>query len=65
MTELAVPSDSSATMIAPTHKTGLACEVSDEHIFVGEGVMVETGKPKNVLASQRHERTRLFLSKVP
>jgi polar amino acid transport system ATP-binding protein len=28
------------------------------------GVVVETGPPRDVLGSPRHERTRAFLSKV-
>jgi polar amino acid transport system ATP-binding protein len=29
-----------------------------------EGVVVESGRPSELLASPRHERTRAFLSKV-
>jgi len=29
-----------------------------------DGVVVETGSPRDVLANPRHERTRSFLSKV-
>jgi polar amino acid transport system ATP-binding protein len=31
---------------------------------MSDGVVVEIGKPREVLANPRHERTRAFLSKV-
>jgi polar amino acid transport system ATP-binding protein len=32
--------------------------------FMDEGLVVEAGNPRDVLANPRHERTRAFLSKV-
>lgn len=52
------------TMIAVTHEMGFAREVADEVVFMYDGIVVEAGKPSEVLANPRHERTRTFLSKV-
>ncbi len=52
------------TMIVVTHEIGFAREVGDTLVFMDDGVVVETGSPRDVLANPRHERTRSFLSKV-
>jgi polar amino acid transport system ATP-binding protein len=52
------------TMIVVTHEMGFAREVADTVVFMDAGVVVESGKPDQVLGSPRHERTRSFLSKV-
>ncbi len=55
---------SGMTMIVVTHEMGFAREVGDKLIFMDDGVVVETGPPREVLASPAHERTKAFLSKV-
>jgi len=52
------------TMIVVTHEMGFAREVADSLIFMDEGVVVETGQPREMLASPKNERTRSFLAKV-
>ena len=52
------------TMIVVTHEMGFAREVADSLVFMDAGVVVESGKPREVLADPRHERTKSFLSKV-
>jgi polar amino acid transport system ATP-binding protein len=52
------------TMIVVTHETGFAREVADSVVFMDEGVVVESGPPRQVLVEPRHERTKAFLSKV-
>ncbi|PRY02063.1 amino acid ABC transporter ATP-binding protein [Allonocardiopsis opalescens] len=52
------------TMIVVTHEMGFAREVGDSLVFMDDGVVVETGPPREVLAGPRHERTKAFLSKV-
>ncbi len=52
------------TMIVVTHEMGFAREVGDSVVFMDEGVVVEQGAPREVLANPREERTREFLSKV-
>ena len=46
---------------------GAACdarEVADRVVFMDAGVVVESGKPADVLSNPQHERTKAFLSKV-
>jgi polar amino acid transport system ATP-binding protein len=52
------------TMIVVTHEMGFAREVADSVVFMDDGVVVESGKPAEVLGAPSHERTRAFLSKV-
>jgi polar amino acid transport system ATP-binding protein len=52
------------TMIVVTHEMGFAREVADSVVFMDGGVVVESGRPEDVLLSPQHDRTRSFLSKV-
>ncbi|MGW7350570.1 amino acid ABC transporter ATP-binding protein [Streptomyces sp. NPDC054784] len=52
------------TMIVVTHEMGFAREVGDSLVFMDDGVVVESGRPRDVLTDPRHERTKSFLSKV-
>ena len=52
------------TMIVVTHEMGFAREVGTSLVFMDGGVVVEEGKPRDVLTNPQHERTRSFLSKV-
>ncbi|HEY9474023.1 MAG TPA: amino acid ABC transporter ATP-binding protein [Mycobacteriales bacterium] len=52
------------TMVVVTHEMGFAREVGDSLVFMDAGVVVETGRPRDVLANPQHERTASFLSKV-
>jgi polar amino acid transport system ATP-binding protein len=52
------------TMIVVTHEIGFAREVADKLVFMDEGIVVEAGAPREVIANPQHERTRAFLSKV-
>ncbi len=52
------------TMIVVTHELGFAREVADTAAFMDEGVVVESGSPREVLEHPRHERTKSFLAKV-
>ena len=52
------------TMMVVTHEMGFAREVGDRVVFMDGGVVVEQGKPDDVLGNPQHERTRGFLSKV-
>jgi polar amino acid transport system ATP-binding protein len=51
-------------MVVVTHEMGFAREVGDQLVFMDGGIVVEAGRPRDVLAAPRHERTALFLSKV-
>jgi polar amino acid transport system ATP-binding protein len=52
------------TMVVVTHEMGFAREVGDSLVFMDEGVIVEQGLPREVLAEPKHRRTQEFLSKV-
>jgi len=52
------------TMVVVTHEIGFAREVGDALVFMDDGVIVESGPPKDVIANPQHERTKAFLSKV-
>jgi len=52
------------TMMVVTHEMGFAREVGDKLVFMDDGVIVEEGDPRQVLADPQHERTQAFLSKV-
>ncbi|NBE55204.1 amino acid ABC transporter ATP-binding protein [Streptomyces boluensis] len=56
--------ESGMTMIVVTHEMGFAREVGDSLVFMDEGVVVESGNPRDVLNDPQHERTKSFLSKV-
>jgi polar amino acid transport system ATP-binding protein len=61
MRELAT---SGMTMMVVTHEIGFAREVGDLLLFMDEGIIMESGQPRDMVASPQHERTRQFLSKV-
>jgi polar amino acid transport system ATP-binding protein len=52
------------TMMVVTHEMGFAREVGDSLVFMDDGIVVESGSPREVLANPRHERTQAFFSKV-
>jgi polar amino acid transport system ATP-binding protein len=52
------------TMLVVTHEMGFAREVADQFVFMDDGVIVESGKPRDVLADPQHQRTKAFLSKL-
>ena len=52
------------TMVVVTHEIGFAREVGDQVVFMDQGVIVEHGKPDQVLDNPREERTKRFLGLV-
>jgi polar amino acid transport system ATP-binding protein len=52
------------TMLVVTHEIGFARDVGDQIVFIDDGVIVEQGKPADVLDNPREERTRRFLGLV-
>jgi polar amino acid transport system ATP-binding protein len=56
--------DDGMTMVVVTHEIGFAREVGDSLVFMDDGVVVESGPPKEVLSSPRQERTQIFLSRI-
>ena len=52
------------SMIVVTHEIGFARSVADRVMFMDGGVVVEQGKPADVLSNPAHERTRAFLRRI-
>lgn len=52
------------TMVVVTHEMGFAREVSDRLLFMADGLIVEEGDPREILANPQEPRTKDFLSKV-
>ncbi len=52
------------TMVVVTHEMGFAREVGDQLVFMDEGVVVESGDPREIITNPQHTRTKEFLSKV-
>ncbi len=51
------------TMVIVTHEMSFARDVADRVIFMADGVIVEQGDPREVIANPKEERTRQFLSR--
>lgn len=61
MVELA---KSGMTMIVVTHEMGFARGVANRMYFFDEGLVVETGSPKDIFENPQEDRTKLFLSQI-
>ncbi|CDZ51708.1 amino acid ABC transporter ATP-binding protein [Neorhizobium galegae] len=51
------------TMIVVTHEISFAREAADRVVFMDGGVVVEQGKPEDVIGNPQHTRTQAFLSR--
>ena len=56
--------DEGWTLVIVTHEIQFARQVSDQVLFIDQGVILEQGSPDEVIASPREERTRQFLDRV-
>jgi general L-amino acid transport system ATP-binding protein len=61
MVELA---KSGMTMLVVTHEMGFAKAVADRMYFFDQGLIVETGTPREIFTNPQSERTKLFLSQI-
>jgi len=52
------------TMVIVTHEIDFARHVSDRVVFIDGGVIVEEGKPEDVIDHPSNERTQSFLKKL-
>jgi polar amino acid transport system ATP-binding protein len=52
------------TMIVVSHEMGFAREVAHRVVFMDEGQLIESASPDIFFSNPRHERTKLFLSKI-
>jgi general L-amino acid transport system ATP-binding protein len=55
---------SGMTMLVVTHEMGFARAVCDRMFFFDEGVVVESGTPKEIFEQPKEDRTKLFLSQI-
>jgi polar amino acid transport system ATP-binding protein len=51
------------TMIVVTHEISFAREAADRVVFMDGGVIVEQGRPEDVIGNPQHPRTQSFLSR--
>ena len=52
------------TMVVVTHEMGFARSAADRVVFMDQGCVVEMAAPKVLFSDPKHERTKLFLSKI-
>ena len=52
------------TMVIVTHEISFARKVADRVIFIDKGVIVEEGRPEDVIDHPSNERTKEFLRKM-
>ena len=52
------------TMIIVTHEIEFAKSISDRVVFMDGGVIIEEGKPEDVIDNPKNERTKAFLKKL-
>lgn len=52
------------TMVMVTHEMDFARDVADHLVFMDRGVIVEEGKPADVLDTPKAERTQTFLRRI-
>lgn len=50
-------------MVVVTHEMTFARDVSDEVVFMDQGVIVERGTPQEMLTMPKQQRTREFLAR--
>ncbi|NLJ89952.1 MAG: amino acid ABC transporter ATP-binding protein [Clostridiales bacterium] len=56
--------DEGMTMVIVTHEMGFAKEVATRVCFMDEGNIIEDAPPEELFGNPKHERLKLFLSKV-
>lgn len=56
--------DTGMTMLVATHEMSFASDVADRVVFMAGGVIVEQGKPEQVLRNPTQERTKRFLARL-
>ncbi len=55
---------SGMTSIVVTHEMGFARDVADSLVLMADGVVVEQGPPREVMANPQHERSRRFIESI-
>jgi polar amino acid transport system ATP-binding protein len=52
------------TMVVVSHEMGFARAAADRIIFMDQGSVVEDTTPEGLFANPKHDRTKMFLSKI-
>ena len=52
------------TMIIVSHEIDFVRDISDKIIFMDDGIVAESGSPKEIFTNPKNERTKVFLRKV-
>jgi polar amino acid transport system ATP-binding protein len=52
------------TMVVVSHEMGFARAAADRVIFMDEGQILEEANPNEFFSQPKHNRTKLFLSKI-
>ncbi len=52
------------TMVVVSHEMGFARNAGNRMVFMDEGQIIEEATPEELFSNPRHERTKLFLSKI-
>jgi polar amino acid transport system ATP-binding protein len=56
--------ESGMTCVIVTHEMGFAKRISDRIFFIDDGVIAESGTPKELFENPQNPRTKAFLSEV-
>ncbi|MCH8984844.1 MAG: amino acid ABC transporter ATP-binding protein [Acidobacteria bacterium] len=56
--------DDGMTMVVATHEMGFARDVADQVCFLDDGVVLESGTPKQIFSNPQKPRTRQFLQRI-
>lgn len=51
------------TMLVVTHEMGFARDVADRVVVLGEGNIVEQGKPSDIFSSPKHDQTKALIDR--
>jgi ABC-type polar amino acid transport system ATPase subunit len=52
------------TMVVVSHELNFAAQVADRVVFIDQGAIVETGRPRDIFQAPKEARTQQFLAKV-
>jgi ABC-type polar amino acid transport system ATPase subunit len=55
---------SGMTMLVVSHEMGFTRGVADRMYFFDEGLVLESGSPKDIFENPQEDRTKLFLSQI-
>ncbi len=56
--------DQGKTMVIVSHEMSFVAQISDEVLFMDEGVIAERGAPMDIFHNAQQERTRKFLERI-